>query len=335
MLKRTLTTLALVAPQLLHADPISITTKLTNYCSADYESTQFYCGMERLDSNLDDLNNNGIFDVYEPGRTLRLTLSLPSPPPGFHYEASSTGILQIDAFGDLDSDPLLPENPAELQPSGYYDHEWMDVSMEGLSLGRIFDGTLDNDRFNIGVEQNWWPHGYDRGTLWGIHGPEIISGQAELLPSEINAALDNNEIIIEFALARSHNDLTGHSSFDDREEFIQLTLNFEAELVPGDTVSTSDQGERPDEEAETNLDSSGEEERSTDAQVELEEGSSVLSDANDRESSTTEQGGGSSSLLFGVILLAWQRRHVKRNHKPRSSFIPTQGSTTLSVQAAA
>lgn len=306
MWKRIFTPVALATPQLLCAAPLSLTARLDNYCSAGAEQTRFYCGMEPQESNFEDLDRNGIFDIYEPGRSFTLTLALPEAPAGYEYVASSNGTLRLEAFGDLDSDPMPPENPAELQADGYYDHEWMDVSLGDISLGRIFDGNLDNDRFNIGVEQNWWPHSYDRGTLWGAAGPETIFGEAEILQSELTAAIQDGEITVEFGLARSHNDLTGHPYFDDREEFIELTLDFEAELIQ----------------------KSQQEAANTPTQIPAEEAQSresVLSETNTRQTTEPTQGGGSLNLLLAAALAGLGLRNHGSNKAPRRLH-PNSGS---------
>ncbi|MGV6817325.1 MAG: PKD domain-containing protein [Thiotrichales bacterium] len=225
------------------AQTITVTATLENFCSKGLPSPDWFCQMNPLSSPADDHNNNGIADIYESGRTLTIDLLLPEAGEGYQWNAISDGQLRISMFGDLDSDPLPPENPAELDPNGYYDPEWMDVDVEGFSLGRIIDGNLDNDLFNFGVEQDWWgamingvPDGYDRGTLWGGEGPEVIYGDALLPADAISSRTQDGVLEFNFALAHDHNDLTGHPYFDNREEFITIELTFEAERVPAGTI---------------------------------------------------------------------------------------------------
>ncbi|MGV6816878.1 MAG: hypothetical protein ACWA44_06360 [Thiotrichales bacterium] len=280
MWKRILTPLALAAPQLLSAETLSLSARLDNYCSHGLPETDFNCGMEPQKSNFEDLDGNGVFDIYEPGRTVSITLELPEAPAGYEYIASSNGTLRLEAFGDLDSEPLPPENPAELTEDGYYDHEWMDVAMEEISLGRIFDGIQEDDRFNIGVEQQWWPYGYDRGTLWGAAGPAVIYGEAEILQSELTSVIKDGKVIVEFGLARSHNDLTGHPYFDLREEFIALTLSFDAELTPVTKLSADAVQQHP----------------------------AVLGESESRTAEPATQGGGCMGLLWLTGLAAMRLR---------------------------
>ncbi len=209
--------------------------RLDNYCSAGLGGFSFTCGNPDLGyfNGQTDLNNNGIYDILEVGRTFTIDLALPPPPEGFEYRANGPATIRLDTFGDLDSYPDLPPKISDIRADEHYDVEWIEVALDGYSLGRIFDGNLANDAFNMGLEQDWWGDNYDRGTLWGdgSDSPLVVYGHATIPQQAFSRIVADGKFSTSFGLSQDHNDLTGHPSFDDREEFIKVTLTFDADLV--------------------------------------------------------------------------------------------------------
>ncbi len=240
----TKTAFGLVALQILSstafAQNVTTSKRFLNFCSADLPAfADFHCGITVPDAR-GDQNNNGILDVYEPQRTIQMVLDIPPPPAGYKYVPTSDASVHISMFGDLDSDPLPPADPNQVSSSAYYDHEWMDMDMDGYSMGRILDGDLSNDRFNIGVSQGWWGPTHDRGSLWGLGGaPHDVYGDATVPANEVAAMIDDGKIVVSFGLAGGHNDLTGNPYFSNEEEYIDLTFSFEANLVPISSTGTT------------------------------------------------------------------------------------------------
>ena len=208
----------------------TLTKTFENFCSAGLGQLSYTCGNPDLGyyNGHTDLNNNGIYDILEVGRTFTIDLELPPPPTGYEYRANGPATIRLDTFGDFDSYPDLPPRVEDISANEHYDVEWIDVALDGYSLGRIFDGNLDNDAFNMGVEQDWWGNSYDRGTVW----EKVIYGSATIPQEVFSNLVADGKLSTSFGLAQDHNDLTGHPYFDDREEFITVTISFDADLVP-------------------------------------------------------------------------------------------------------
>ena len=211
----------------------TLTKTLENYCSAGLEQLSFTCGSPDLGyyNGHTDLNKNGVYDILEVGRTFTIDLALPPPPDGYEYRANGPATIRLDTFGDLDSYPDLPARVEDISATEHYDIEWIEVALDGYSLGRIFDGNLANDAFNMGVEQDWWGDKYDRGSLW----EKVVYGSATIPQDVFTNLVSDGKLSTSFGLAHDHNDLTGHPYFDNREEFITVTISFDADLVPAST----------------------------------------------------------------------------------------------------
>jgi PKD repeat protein len=238
----TLITLSLLGTNYASAESFTLVKKLENFCSAGLNSRSFTCGNPDLGyyNGHTDLNGNGIYDILEVGRTFTIDLSLPEPPKGFEYRANGPATIRLDTFGDMDSFPDLPPRVSDISANEHYDIEWIDVALDHYSLGRIFDGNLNNDAFDMGAEQDWWGDEHDRGTLWGddTDAPSVVYGSATIPQTAFAAIVKDGKFSTSFGLAQDHNDLTGHPSFDNREEFIQVTLKFDADLVPASGSDT-------------------------------------------------------------------------------------------------
>ena len=231
--------LALLSTILLNPATAELVTgqaELVNWCQDDPR-----CGSPDLGwfNGLADTNGNGIQDVYESFHSVSLNIEL-DVPDGQRYVPDADGILELVVFGDLDSGPLPPDDPAQLRADEHYDVEWMDVSAEGFEMGRILNGNLADDLFNMGVPEGWWPDGYDRGTLWGIAKSPLsregeVSGTATIPRAELARLIRDGKLTLTFALAADHQDLTHHPHFaPPREEYIRATLRFEGHLEPVD-----------------------------------------------------------------------------------------------------
>ena len=234
-LRRLLLVAGLAIPA-LHAEQITIHGRIDNFCHDDYN-----CGSPELPyyNGSADSNNNGIPDIYESFASVTVPMTL-TAPAGYRWVPDGDGVVSLEIFGDLDSSPIPPPNPADVDPNEHYDVEWMDVVLDGFEMGRIFDGNLLNDRFNMGVPDGWWPPDFDRGTLWGIVKPPgsligEVHGSATVPQAELARMVADGEIPMVFHLSVDHNDLTDSPYFQQQgrlQEYIDVTLTFPAHLEP-------------------------------------------------------------------------------------------------------
>ncbi len=218
------------------ADTITVHGRIENFCHDDY-----HCGSPPLPwpNGGVDSNHNGILDVYESFTSVTVPLKL-DVPPGYRYVPDGDGTLALEIFGDLDSSPIPPPDPAAADPNEQYDVEWMDVVLDGFKMGRIFDGNLANDLFNMGVPDGWWPPTFDRGTLWGLNKPPgsrigEVHGSATVPRAELARIVQDGKMPLVFHLAVDHNDLTHDPWFQQQgslEEYIDATLTFSGHLEP-------------------------------------------------------------------------------------------------------
>lgn len=153
----------------------------------------------------DDFQNFGQDDEFYPNdRTYTRTIDA-APAAGTDVSAEGA-TLTLEAFGDF----------ADF--NGFRDgSEYIDVSVEGISLGRFLDSDEGNDRFT-------GPAG-DLGSQY--ESPS--TGVATLAEAEVEAILADGQVVITYTMGPGVNDLTYYYG---TQEYLKATLAFTATVPP-------------------------------------------------------------------------------------------------------
>lgn len=145
----------------------------------------------------------GVGDNTNPPASFTIELT------GLGTDAPGSGFLDLTTFGDFSN-------------AG----EYIDVSIEGVSLGRLWDNVTTNDSFEGSVADN------DRGLEYGQNfstEPANASARAQLTESQLDEFLADGTLIISFdAFGAEVNNLVR-----DEDEFITaLVVINDTAVVP-------------------------------------------------------------------------------------------------------